>query len=338
MKEKDTITQFGYLQIMKGLFLLAVFWFNCQLATGQHNNMMVLSTNGQTFYSYPDKSISKLPLKAGLQLNTNGKITLKNNSSIQLLFKNHPIQLTNSGTYLLKDLIPEVKTGQTIGFKKDFWQLVNEGLSSADSEQSLEKYYDQVYEAEEAMGFGKSTAGITTKLPLTGKIGEEVIDFEWRTFPGEGVIYKFIINRIYDKKTIFKVLTKDTFYHVDLSTLALKDGEQYYWRISVDRLNDDEDKSGKLSSEKIPFTYQADSQTLVEKRLNKVLEYKQSEKLKKKWMEAIAMEEQGYYYQAYKQYQKLHKENPDNLIIKKLYAAFLTRRGFLTEAKEVLED
>ena len=309
--------------------------FLCLPLLSQDNSLIALSVEGEVLHF--GKHAKKVLVKPGMSLEPGGKINLKENSVISLLVGQETVNIDQPGDHELQPYFKKYTSANKFGFSQSFWQLVSDGLQSSENEKSLKAYARQ-FEPEQALGFGAKKYDVSLETSFGGKAGGEDIRFKWKSYSQDKPIYHFSIRHTASDQLIFKALTYDTAFVVNFENLAFKKGETYDWEIEVE--NDQKDADGFFitKSPKIQFDYEPNSLSQVQERLNRIDKFQNADQLKKEWMEAVALEEKGFYYQAYKRYQKLRKEHPDNLLIKKLYAAFLARRGFLSEANQALRE
>ena len=325
---------------MKGLIPTLFFTFLSFFTLfGQESTALVLDFQGKVYLMGAQKKSNKILVKDGQKIDISEKIYLDKNSQVNLLFKNQPFLIDKPGEHVLLSFFNSIDSPKKMRFDQNFWDLVEESLSIPDSKGITESVLtNAISSSSEGFGFAKKDSQGLLDLAFEGSVGGESIDFKWKKYPSKQPVYHFTINHTSSKNLIFKAVTFDTLFQVDLSTLALIENEDYFWKIEIENQVDGElEIPKKVSSSNVPFKYLPGSEQIIDQRLSRIKDYEESTPVKKEWMEAVALEEKGFYYQAYKSYQKLHTTNPDNLLIKKLYAAFLTRRGFITEAKEVLE-
>ncbi len=85
------------------------------------------------------------------------------------------------------------------------------------------------------------------------------------------------------------------------------------------------------------FEYFLNADEIIIQKAEKISDYKEADDLEKQWMEAIIMEQENFVYDAYNRYIALRSQHPENLLIKKLFAAFLVRQGLTREAIEEIK-
>jgi hypothetical protein len=319
--------------------LVVLLSLNFSLAA-QENALIVLRTQGNIDY-FPESTTTPVKLLPGMKIKPTGYIYLGENAQINLLDKGITHKLTEKGRHDLPKLTaPKAKQ---MGFASKFWGFISEGLTNADDKNSLLEYYQQYMAvAGGVRGYVDSQTGIQAIMPYAGKVGPGTVVFNWHAAQEKEVIYHFTIHESNSSELIFKAICRDSFILLDFNKLVFEEGVPYYWQTKAvtrnSALSAEKDTSSTiLETEKISFSYFQNVEELLASKTQNFEEYKSSDPLDRQWMEAIIMENETLFYDAYRRYTELQEAYPDNLLIKKLFAAFLTRQGMVEEGHIMIQ-
>ena len=179
-----------------------------------------------------------------------------------------------------------------------------------------------------ADGWGGHGARIVAILP-EGKVLAGIVTFSWSK-PAGVTAYQVTIQDENDQ-VLYSATVKDTFVPIDLRPLNLTPGMVYYWRVQAA-------ESPKLSSSPKGFVVaSADEQARDIKRAAKSNVFNKGGADLKGLMEAAALEETEWYYDAQLKYAALYKLYPKNDMLRMMYSAFWVRAGVEPKAKEVMK-
>ncbi|MEZ5039811.1 MAG: hypothetical protein R2828_07965 [Saprospiraceae bacterium] len=293
----------------------------------------VVYTQGQVNFFNGSNNIG-IRVIPGKLLPAVGVIRCEAGGMAKLIFKGKKHQLESGLEYDLSTLAKDSDTGNTFGFVGRFWNFVGASVNNTEDKKKLEKYH-QKYMAEAKggiSGYGEGKNGLLTFDYLAGPLAGEEIYFEW--MPKEGVIsYSFEIHRQVDKSLFFKALPKSNGISLNLGQLNFKPAEVYTWEAKG------EDADGQMySTGVIQFSYEAEAFDAFWKDEDRLDELRSVADEEKDLLIVYQLEEEGFLLPAYTYYQQLLKDQPDNTLYKRLFAAFLTRTNNLEMAKKILAD
>jgi hypothetical protein len=318
---------------MKWFSLLMTLLFSpCLFAQA---DVVVISSKGKIWHQ-TNTSDSKNNLFPGQKIKATGSVLLDDDSQVTLLSSGKTYRLFNSGKHDLALLIPSQPENK-MGFASRFWSFLTDGLINSDNQKSLDQYHKQhMSVAGGVKGFAGAGEALNSILPTYGKLVPGIIEFQWNPVKSETVIYQFDLTDVASNTLIYRALYRPSLVELDLRPLALNDQNQYIWRIRA------LDKNTNLSidsidvSEAFDFQFVLDPDPIIAAALENVEGYNEADEISRSWMEAIAMEQEGFLYMAYRRYLKLRLIHPDDLLIKKLFAGFLVRQNQLDAARDIL--
>ncbi len=175
-------------------------------------------------------------------------------------------------------------------------------------------------------GWGGKGKSITAIMPF-GKVKAKVVSFNWSKPFGIHSYRLVIMDK--DNKIIHSVDVRDTFARIDLRTLNLGVGNKYHWKVSTvegDLVTSTEMEFviGTEPERKVALS-NAKSSSLVKSNKTSVL---------RGLTEAIALENDQWFYDAHQIYTKLQKHH-DNMV-NYMHSAFWMRYGFTILAKKAV--
>lgn len=300
-------------------------------------DVVVISSKGKVWYQKSTKETKKAIIP-GQKFKALGAVSLDHNSQVTLLCSGKTYQLLESGTHQLNKVIP-TESGKKMGFGSRFWSFLTDGLINSDNKHSLDEYHkQQMTVAGGVKGFAGPDVALSPLLPTYGKLGPGIIEFQWTPVKQENIIYQFDIIRTAGKKLIYRALYKPSLVKVDLRPLVLSNEAAYQWKVKV---LDEKSLSvidSIMPADPVSFQYLLNADTLINESLEYVEGYEDADEFTRSWMEAVAMEQEGFPYLAYRRFLKLRILHPEDLLLKKLFAAFLVRHNQLDAAQEMLEQ
>ena len=318
------------------LYSLAVFifLFTNVSTKAQEAAIIVLNVKGHIEYM-KDQSGAKERLLPGKKISSAGALNLKGESKVSLLHNGKHIQLDQAGAYDLKTLIDKNDKGLSMSFAGRFWDFVNEGLSQSDNSDELNGYNEKLLAVTGGVsGYAiDDEMSLQTIMPSTGNIGAQIVTFNWHSSKNKPASYQFKIYHVDADELVFKAITRDTSITLDFSQLAYQSETSYEWNVEAE----DAEKE-LMKSELKTFEYYPKAEELFAQKTKKLPDYKNADDFEKKWMEAIVMEQENFNFDAYIRYKNLSIQNPENLLIKKLFASFLVRQGLTQAAIDQIND
>ena len=285
----------------------------------------VLHVSGQVEY-FSQHGAKPVLLSPGMELSMNGKVRCKASSSAKLLSNGQTIVVSGSKMRDLKDLAGAKAGENNSGFTNRFLNFVEESVKEGDSEEKLKEHHRQYMNKASGgvKGYASPTFAIRPLLISTGKMPAAPVTFQWRSSAGEGP-YTFSIAEP-GGKALLQVPVNDTLFTLDLKQVALLPDEEYEWSVT------------RGSAAKSPAATIMLAPSVVDAVNNNTIHqsnYKTSSPNEQQLMLAYAYEEAGCYQNACQIYAALHSAQPDNLLLRRVYAAFLARMDMVGEAVRV---
>ena len=177
-------------------------------------------------------------------------------------------------------------------------------------------------------GFSTKNFDIVTPLVTMGKLPAARVTFKWRSTTGTGAYTFQLMTGSGD--ILAELLARDTFVTLDLDELAMDIQAEYQWQVTR---ND-----GKTSSAVIPFELTKNTTEKAEADLEKQTDDKALTPMEKKLMLAYFLEQERYWYQANAVYEQLLSTvQPDDVLVRKMYATFMARMNMLPEGQKMIE-
>ncbi|MEM9260360.1 MAG: hypothetical protein AAGA62_11990, partial [Bacteroidota bacterium] len=191
-------------------------------------------------------------------------------------------------------------------------------------------------------GFGDR--GLFATNPFGGKVGAEMIHFQWPE-DIDALYYDFSIIDSLEEEIVFQARASGTSLAIDFGELQLDSTTTYYWQapavtaakptmgLGLGRSSVGKETTRiyfKISAQKTAaILYNLQGQPAYPVGANPGTRYLAS---------AMELESLGFLYAADQQYQKALEEVPDNAIVVRGYAAFLARWNRRGEAVDLLES
>jgi hypothetical protein len=302
---------------MKHILIILTLFFVLINVQAQEAHFQVITCKGLVVYENSE-GVAK-EVVPGAKIMAEGNLTLSENSMVKIISKDRPQKLQTPGTYDLSELYFS-SDKKSMSFTGKFWNYLMKGLSKADSKMAIKKYGNQ-----SAVGGIKGFSSIAESevkiiSPVVGKVSGLPIVFEWE---GEDTHFEIFNSK---NAKIFEKTVATPSLELKQSDIDLSPGT-YYWQV----------KSGDKTSPIIPFEYQPVDRTEMESKLSRITDYVEGDELEKSWIRAVVYEMEGYNYEAGKMYEALVKNNPDDLLIRKLYILYLASNGNTTEAEKLIE-
>lgn len=168
-------------------------------------------------------------------------------------------------------------------------------------------------------GWGGKGSTIRLIMPF-GKLKPGPITFTWSK-PKTSEPYELVI-RDESGKTVHTQMLRDTSVELNLGSLNLAPDHLYRWMVSVAGAN-------PMQSDDMLFgiATEDDWKETMEQINSSSLAKSANSPALSNMVEAVALEQGEWYYDAYLVYQRAQKQHPDNLV-RMMHAAFFTRYGF----------
>lgn len=175
-------------------------------------------------------------------------------------------------------------------------------------------------------GWGDQEGRIVPILPF-GKINGGPVVFQWSQ-PATGSTY---ILEILDASgsIVHSTQATDNWTPINLDTLSLKTETPYAWRINVPSQTNMASTKARISIS------QEDTGDIVKKKLARSDAYQLNDPILCRLMEAVVLEEQAYFYEAYQRYEMLRQSHKDNDLVKLMQAAFYVRHQLKPRARSL---
>ncbi len=323
---------------MKINFIPIFFFLTLSFSiTAQESSIIVLNLNGQIEYLI-DQSDTVERLFPGMKVSDSGALNLKKGAKVNLLYNGKLIQLDEEGVYELKTLTEKNDKALSMSFAGRFWDFVSVGLSQTDDNETLNDYSKQLLAVTGGVqGYAEEGLSIQTIMPADGNIGAEIVTFNWYHSTKADVYYLFKIYQAEEEQLVFQASIRDTSITLDFTQLVFHPNEVYQWSVEMQEWEKDGEGKEMVKSDSKNFEYFLNVDEIIVQKAEKISDYKKADDFEKKWMQAIVMEQENFIYDAYNRYLSLRSQHPENLLIKKLFAAFLVRQGLTLEAVEQLK-
>ncbi len=355
----------------KQLLLLAGLLLFAGVLPAQQDEIpaVVIFSKGKVKYKSANKAI-KTRVASGAILNKSGTLRLKKNASALVCSEGSLKRLSGKGVFALSDVF---KAGSlaTLNFDPEFAKYVlasaestgdkrsgdgmgstvtdpkqsgdgmgvtvtdpkqsgdGMGVTVTDPKQSGDGMGNTVTDPKQSGdGWGGQGSRIYMILPY-GNVTADVVNFNWSK-PAGSHTYKL---ELFDdnNKVQYSTAVQDTFATVDLGKINLSVNSTYSWQVFVP-------DNGKLVSGHREFTVSTpEAQTAAAKKASSSATYRNGEPVVQGMMEAVALEKAQWYTAAEQVYAGLIRQYPNDLMVRRLYAAFWMRFGLEPMAKKVLK-
>lgn len=302
----------------------------CSTVLMAQDKVTVLTVNGQVNYFPRGANIGKRVLPGQL-LPTLGVLRCDEGAKAMLVFKEQRHAVNSREELNLVDLLKKEPPKNRMGYLGRFLNFIGSSVNNTEDNDKLEKYHQRYMKSVGGVrGFAQQDASIKTFDYLSGPFDEAVVHFTWTT--NEQVPhYTFAITKEGEETPVFIARTRSHELTLDLAQLSFEAGAVYHWKASA------MGKAGKaLSTVDVPFSVEAEAlaELLSSPRLKKM--QRAVEEGEQELVVLQALEDKGFKYAARSKYESLLRENPENGLIRRLYAAFLVRNNDLEGAKHGL--
>lgn len=295
----------------------------------QTDLLTILYTNAQEGIVYQrDNSDSKL--FPGSSLPVDGILILEEGVFANILYKEKKKRLDGPAKFNVQEICASLDEEKKRGFLGRFWAYLSNSVSNSPDKENLEKYHKEYLTnataATEAFGEGSI---FESPLYLSEIFGNERVRFNWSS---EEVFRSYRIELSHESgDLIASVLVKNPSFELDFSSMALVAGQVYNWRIIA---------YGKetIKTDSIPFFYDPFDIKQYVKDVQSSKEFESLSEQEQDLYVIFALEDELYYHPAYARYKDLLNKHPENILYKKLFAAFLVRMNALDEANDLLDN
>ena len=325
---------------MKGLNLISLTLFSClsfALFGQESQSFIVMDVAGLVnCVEYP--GADQCDLVIGQTLGMEAVVSMTSGSTVRLLYGGQSISLKEAGNYPLKSLVTKRPEKSTTFFKR-FFNYVYEGIVNTSGPKQIEKYHE-LYLTQSSggiKGFAGADYGISVTQPVMGNIIPSPLQFEWFS-AGDSILYDFQILDYQTDGLIFKALLRDTSAVVHLEQLAIEPGRKYYWMVQQKRLGETTidfslADDPYMRSPKVEFVVSGQEVSALTRTVETSEEYREAEGSDQLLMRAHALEEAGYPSMANEVLRNAMSIEPSNLLLRRVYAAFLIRQGLWDAAQ-----
>ncbi|MDO8365259.1 MAG: hypothetical protein Q7T20_00590 [Saprospiraceae bacterium] len=297
-----------------------------QLGMVAQKDITVLHVSGQAFY-YEQTGAKAISMYPGMELALKGRMRCKGASTAKLLYNGVSIMVSGGKLRDLKEVVKSAGVASQMSFTGRFFSFVTESVREGNTQEDIKKYHRKYMGKTSGgiKGYAKPDYTIRPLLLTAGKLPSANVIFKWRNTAGEGHYTFSLLTKL--GKPVAQILTRDTAITLDLDQLALDLDEEYSWNVS---------RGETAKSVNIPFEI---CPTSVVERLTDLSHepaFVEAEPEMKQMMLAYRLEEERCFYSAYQTYTQLIGAEPDNLLLRRMYAAFLARMDMLPEASSLL--
>ena len=304
------------------LIIFLLFFSNS--TTAQSDFLVVINSKGTANYAKEDGTQSQ-EMIPGLTIPINGTIFLDDDATVKLIVNQKFVLLKGEGRYDVKEIF-DSNTKKSMSFSARFWKFVTAGMSSKNDKQELAKYHQQYMNVHGGVkGYSSDKSDITLITPLHGNLASDQITLDWESKKSHPINIDILNN----ERTLLDSFKSDVGQiDIDLSTLELKEGEQYFVKLSDSTSEND----GGIETSFVFVPGQLDKAI---EWLNYLPAYNEGSSEEQDWIKANFLEMEKFYYDTYVLYKQMTSQTPENLLLKKTFATFLVRQDQLASAQAV---
>ncbi|MFN0033519.1 MAG: hypothetical protein ACKVUS_00545 [Saprospiraceae bacterium] len=289
-------------------------------------NVVVLRVSGQVQY-YAQHGAKPLSMYPGMELELKGKVRCKGSASAKLLYKGSTFLVSGNKLRDVQDIVKAAVAASPMSFTGRFFSFVTESVKDGESQEKVQKHHRR-YMSKTSAGiehYAEKEFKIPALLLTTGKLPAATIIFKWRNTPGEGP-YTF---RLFEPKgkQIAQLLVRDTSVTLDLDQLAMDIFAEYKWDVT---------RGEGTKSAPTPFEVCPDKAKEVQAEIAQDPAFQSADPTEQQLMLAYSLEEERCFYSANNTYAHLLAADPDNVLLRKMYATFLARMNMLPEASALI--
>lgn len=303
---------------------ISLLFFHVGLAA--QDNVIVLRVSGQAYY-YPHYGSKPISMYPGLVLDQTGKVRCKGPSTAKLLHNGTTVLVSGSKLRDVQELVKASASASQMSFTGRFFNFVTESVKEGESQEKLQKHHRRYMSKTSGgiKGYATKEYAIVPLLLTTGKLPATTVIFKWRNTPGEGP-YNF---RLFEPKgkQVAQLFLRDTFVTLDLDQVALNIFAEYEWSVT---------RGESAKSAAMPFEVCPDKDKEVLNEIVKDPYFQSADPAEQQLMLAYSLEEERCFYSANNTYAHLLHSDPNNVLLRKMYASFLARMDMLPEANALV--
>ncbi len=299
---------------------LLMLLFHIGLAAQQE--VIVFRVSGQVQY-FTHHGATPVLLQPGMELGLSGKLRCKGSATAKLLYKGSTYNLSGSNMRDVQEVVKAGKEASQMSFTGRFFSFITESVKDSERKEKLQKHHRRYMNKASGgvKGYATPDYAISALLLTTGKLPAANVIFKWRNTAGEGP-YTFRLFAT-NGDQVAQILVRDTAITLDLEQLSIDIFAEYAWNIT---------RGASLKSAAMSFEVCPDKAKEVEKEISQDADFIAADPVEQQLMLAYALEEEHCFYETNRIYAELYGANPDNPLLRKLYASFLARMDMLPEA------
>ncbi|PSR14025.1 MAG: hypothetical protein DA408_20215 [Bacteroidetes bacterium] len=312
-------------------FSLFLFLLATSLLIGQNEVVVVHAIGNVTYFATPQSAGQMV--YPGFRMALPGSLRCETGARVKLLYNQETFLIEDTKMHPLSELAQLSKGGSNLGFTGRFWSFLTGSMSQSKDEKALEENHEHFMEEVYAgiKGFSHKTYPVKTSQLYTGSLGTEPITFRWSDESAWPVLRFSLINDA-GSEVLFALVQKGAFT-LDPKQLAMAPGKAYQWQVTA--VNGD---APVAQSAPIVFTYDPVGHEKLMADLSAMAEYQAAEPVEQQLMQAYTLEKAGFNYGAAQCYDQASANNPDNVLLRDVHAAFLSRMDLLDAAKKMLQQ
>ncbi len=321
--------------------ILTLFLFPLLVSAQRTEVPLVMYATGAVDYVNNPGGGAPTPVVAGHYLTGSGTLSLGPDAVLEIARGDAFVRLETAGQFPLEELFGE-ETADSEGFINRFLQFIRRGLDQSASSANLERAYleNQGNAEGNIEGFGDS--GLVGLLPFGGTLLPELTTFRW---PAEGATESYRLRMVdsLSEAVILSAVTSDTSIELDLTALQLQDGRAYYWEVFANAPPNHTPRrlgvqAPSIVGTRIEFRFRDTSPGSALDAIRHTLFYRTTgSAAQRSLMEAMAYEAVDLLYAANQAYRVGLTREPDNLLLRRSYAAFLSRWNQRKSARDLLQ-
>lgn len=312
---------------MKNIIVLFLTLILATQTMAQDNSIIVLSCQGESKYA-PEDGSEDIKLLPGLELPISGTVFIGEESRVKVIVNQKSVILSGPGRYLISD-IHASNTKKSMSFSSRFWKFVVSGMGSTNDRKDLIKYHREFMQSHGGVkGFSEEGGDIVLAKVIRGKIAIDKVYFAWSTKDFEGPCEFSLLDA--KRNVVFSNITEDNHLTVDLNETGLSFGSYYTWKVNYKI-------DGKTYNSELEFQYVPHKQSEILEKLLFLDDYLKANDREKRWMKAVMLEMEEYFYEADLEFRELLKNDSNNLFLQKSYALFLVRQNRVHAATDAIQ-
>ena len=315
----------------KKLLLVTLFFGMVNLLSSQKDEFVILYTSTDEGIVYTDAAKEKQPVFSGINLPVEGQLFLEDGTWMNILFNGQKRRLEGPKVFKLEALADQINSKSKPTFLSRFWTFLSNSISRTNTNDQLEEYHQEFMQARAAVeGFANRKYEIQVPSYLGEIIGSSSVVFNWDSIATLKGTYTFRMQSR-DEIPVMEVTTKTNRLTIELAELNLKEGVVYEWKVLAIKPN-----GSYAYSPSVAFSYEPIAAQKYIQRLRDHENMQDLEELEQQLFILHELDRRQFHYNAYQTYKQMLEEDPEDLLMRKLFAAFLTKNNALKEAKSIL--